>query len=145
MAHVRTQLRSAVVGAVNGVTALKGRVTAARPYARNLDVVPAAEVLLSQEDAERLDGDSIQRAMDVTVHIAAASGSPEDDLDKIAVEVEKAVVTSADVQNIASDIYPSTTDIELGDTSERRPALMTITFAAIVLTMDNDPETHIGG
>ncbi|MEL6219457.1 MAG: hypothetical protein AAFR79_13490 [Pseudomonadota bacterium] len=144
MAHVRQQLREAAIAALGNIAAFEGRVTALRAHARNIGDLPAAQVSVPIEENERLDTQALLRRLELQVMVLAASSAVEDDLDALAVSIETAITGSAAVQAVASDIYLSGAAVEIGDPGETKMAELTLSFATVVMTPDDDPETVEG-
>lgn len=145
MSHVRKQLRDAVIAAIKaGAPAFNNRVDKARGFMRNTDLLPCAEVSTPGEQAQGVTTDNmIARNIELVVTIsAAASDTVEDQCDALAVAVEKAVL-SPSVLDLAQEITPESMGFEISTEGEQRIGRMQLSWAVIIHTFENDPETAI--
>lgn len=145
MSHVRKQLRDAVIAALNSnVAALGNRAEGVRGFMRNLERLPAAEVSTpgEQVEGETMDG-VLARNIELVVTLYVAGDAVEDQCDALAVETEKAIYADADVMGMVSDITPESMSFEMQGEGEKRIARMEMSWAAVVQTLEDDPETAI--
>ncbi|MGR3495216.1 hypothetical protein [Citreimonas sp.] len=145
MSHVRKQLRDAVIAALNsGVAALNNRAEGVRGFMRNLDRLPAAEISTpgEQTEGETMDG-LLARNIELVVTLYVAGDSVEDQCDALAVQAEKAIYGDATVMGMVSELTPESMSFEMQGEGEKRIARMEMSWAAVVRTFENDPETAI--
>lgn len=145
MSHVRKQLRDAVIAAIKAsAPAFGGRVDKARGFMRNTDQMPFAEVSTPGEQAEGVTTDDmIARNIELVVTIGVSGADDaEDKCDALAVDVEKAVL-SPTVFDLAQEITPESMSFEISTEGETRIGRMQLSWAVIIHTFENDPETAI--
>lgn len=134
MAHLRKQIRDAAKAAIKvGVSAVADeRVTGPRFYTRNLDGLPAIEVLTpeSQEDTRTLDGVR-QGEVALLVSIFAAGDDVDDALDAIAEDVEAALSSDTTLRALLDQFLSSATRFVEGDGGESKPARLDIQFDCV--------------
>lgn len=150
MAHVRTQLRDAVIAALQTAGVAGGRVTKPRGYDYNDVGLPAVAVSTSGEEAGRetmggsMGGGVISRNIELAVLLVASGGiDMVDVLDTLAVQVEVAIASDATVGSIAHERFPTGMEIDFGEAGETRRAMMRLTFSCLVLTEEGAPETAL--
>ena len=144
MAHVRKQIRDAVVTAVTGLTTTGNNVSASRVYPVEQSKLPHILVYTTDE-AISLEGgtlDAPMRGLTVRISgIAEDNSTLDDTLDQIAAEVEAAI--GADVTqgglSISTDL--SETSIELQGESEKKVGIINLDYLIQYRTPFGDPET----
>lgn len=146
MAHVRTQLRNAVIAALKaGVPEVNNRCDRARGFDRNRAKLPAIEVSTPSETVEGVtQGDAVLvRNVELAVSIYASErADTEDYLDGLAAKCEIAMHGDAAIQALIHDAAPENMSFEVVP-GESRIGRMELTWAVIILTEDGDPETAI--
>lgn len=146
MSHVRTQLRNATIAALKaGVPAFGSRVEKVRGYRRTAGMLPSAEV---STPAEEVVGDSmdglLMREVELMIAIrVTGSDEVEDACDALAAAVETALFDDTDVMALVVDLTPASMDFEMEGDAETRVARMDLRWAAVVRTMQDDPETAL--
>lgn len=144
MAHVRKQLRDLVIaGLKTDVAALSNRVDNVRGFARNTDKLPCAEVSTPNEQSagSSMDG-LVTRNIELSVVIRVnGSGDVEDQCDALAVNIEKSVFRTA--LPMCKELTPESMGFEYEGEGETRVARMELSWSAIVLTFESDPETAV--
>lgn len=141
MAHVRADVRAAVVTALTGLTTTGARVLVDDQYP--LDDLPALVIKTSEENAgEAVDG-TRQRAITVSVECVSklVSGITAQ-LDQMALEVETALAGSITVTSrvLAVD-YLGTDEPQLDGGSDRGVGRMTVRFRITAFTAPASPGT----
>lgn len=145
MSHVRKQLRDAVIAAIKAdVPALSSRVDKVRGFLRNTGQLPVAEVSTPGEQVAGLTMDGVlERNVEMVVSLyVAGSDDVEDQCDALAVGVEKAVYGES-VMALVKSLVPESMSFEMQGEGEQRIARMDISWAAIMHTLEDDPETAI--
>jgi len=91
--HVRKQIRNAAKGALQGLGTTGDRVFVSRVYPLDTAQLPGLLIFTPAEDSGREDSPTdLMRDLTLQVHgIVRISGSLEDELDDIALEVEQAL------------------------------------------------------
>lgn len=150
MAHVRKQIRAAVLAALGGVNALGGRVyLASRITDPGAGGTPEARVLVSGEAAEPVTtGPKYNRdvAVGVSVWLAAegvAEGEElEDDLDDLGAAIEVALLTDAALRDLSwrRPVYGGS-EIDISTSEDRPVGRLDMSFTVSTVTAVNDPET----
>lgn len=146
MRHARTQVRSAVVAALEGAhlsSVLK--VYSGRIHAFSDGHLPALAVYCRGESirasatrATAGSGVRRERAIIVVVEGYAQVNSDLDDtLDVIGLEVEQALVPDRTLGGIAINFEPNGTELGVVEEAQRKTGLIRMTFTAIVHTLDN--------
>jgi hypothetical protein len=144
MAHVRKQLRDLVIaGLKTDVAAFANRVDNVRGYSRNTDKLPCAEVSTPNEQSSGVTIDGmITRNIELSVVIRVnGSGDVEDQCDALAVNIEKSVFRTA--LPMCKELTPESMGFEYEGEGETRVARMELSWSAIVLTFEADPETAV--
>lgn len=144
MAHVRKQLRDAVIEALKAdVPAFAGRVDGVRGYNSNVDRLPTAEVSTPNEQSAGVSMDGlVTRNIELSVVLKVnGNGEVENQCDALAVQVEKSVFNSA--LPLCKELTPESTGFEFVGEGETRVARMEISWSAIVQTFESDPETSV--
>lgn len=152
MAHVRKQLRDAVIARLGTVAAIAGAYPQSRASrAFQNDEFPVALVAVSEtasRDGKNPEGQrAIRRSLVVTVRLGIRDDdeNAEDVLDACAVETEKALAVSADlgVGSLAGWVYAGTTVIQPYAVSDGMLLAVQLSYTCDVLTLDVAPETNL--
>ncbi len=148
MAHIRKQIRDAVVTALTGLASTGSNVFPMRVRPVDDSKYPA---LLVYTLAERSQPGDMGHPRDLDrnplIAIEAITGGDtfDDDLDQIAVEVETAMANSAKLGGLVNDLFLESTDFTLApsvnEKSDKRVAVMALRYSALVMTPENNPET----
>lgn len=147
--HIRKQIRDAVVARlVAEVPSVQGRVFNARPFPPAPHESPCLQVYTPADNARQQEKGRVVRPQEreVTVLVIAyareKSDAPDDELDTIAVEVERAL---ADAKAVA----PMLTDIEFAGTQVAQDAESVIhgvtqsTFVATTFVPRGQPDNPL--
>jgi hypothetical protein len=145
MAHVRKQVRDAIVTAVTGLTTTGSNVFRSRVFPLETTKLPAICVFTK---SETVDFDtlhiprSIMRTLDVQVEAYVSGTSNYDDtLDTIAVEVEEALAADVTLGGVAKDLQTTAFEAEYIGDGEQTVAVGRFTVTVQYRTLENDVET----
>ena len=145
MPHARTQIRDAVLAAVSNLPTTRRNAFASRVHPMNDNELPCLLVFTREEAAERMSTmppRTFKRTLTVIVEgYVKLTSTYDDKLDKIAVEVEKAIYENPSLAGIVRDIFISNTAITLTGDAEKPVAVISMSFVAEYITRENDPET----
>lgn len=141
--HVKTQLRRAVAAAVTGLPTTGGRVFQARAWPLQENDMPCLLVHTSDEsiDTKATGPVRIQsrRVSVVVVAMAMHSDAVEDDLDRIAAEVEAAVFAATPVRALTKSLELTATDSALSAEASFVVGQIRLSFSAVVHAVEGDP------
>ncbi len=145
MAHARDQIRDAVLAAVTGLTTTKKNAFASRVHPMNDNEMPCLLVFTRSETSNPATFGTarrIERRLQVMVegYVKMAAGY-DDRLDKISTEIEKAIYNNTSLKALVEDIFLADTEIKLTGEAEKPVAVVSMNFAALYYTPENDPET----
>ena len=146
MSHVRKQLRDAVIAALkSGVPALSSRVDKVRGYSRNSDRLPSAQVSTPGEQTSGVTSDGVlDRNIELLITLyVSGPDDVEGQCDALSVNVEKSIYGDSTIMGMVKELAPESMSFEMQGEAEQRVARMEISWAAIVQTFENDPETAI--
>jgi hypothetical protein len=147
MAHVRDQVRDAVLAAVTGLTTTKKSAFASRVHPVSDTELPCILVFTRSESSVPITMGSPRRiARELVVMVEGyvkATDGYDDKLDKISKEVEAALYNNPSLQSLIRDIFLSDTEIKLAGDSEKPVAVISMSFTAKYHTAENDSETFI--
>ena len=147
MTHARDQIRDAVLAAVTGLTTTKKNAFASRVHPVNDNELPCVLVFTREETSEPItmaQPRTMQSTLTVMVegYVKLTTGY-DDKLDKISVEVIKAIYNSTSLRAVVRDIFLSNTAITLVGDVEKPVAVVSMSFQAEYQTKENDPETLV--
>lgn len=145
MTHVRQQLREAAIAAITAaVPEFGGRVDKARGYLRDAATLPCAEVTAPGEQIRGTTTDGLlERNIELLVKVYASGGAGvEDDCDALAVKIEKAMFGPT-IFALVQEITPESMAFEISTEGEARTGRLQMSWAAVVVTQETDPETAI--
>jgi len=145
MAHVRKQIRDAIVTAVTGLTSTGSNVFRSRVFPIETTKLPALCVYTKSEavDFDTLTiNRSIMRNLEVMIE-AYVSGTSnyDDDLDTIAVEVEEALSADVTLSGISKDLQVTAFEADYVGDGEQTVAIGRFTVGVVYRTAENDVET----
>lgn len=150
MAHVRTQLRNAVIARLKTVSSVAIACSRLR-LTRQVqgDEFPIAAVAVTEAGSPVGRGAPgqrpVRRDFSVRVQLATELAEGADDLlDAIAVDVEKALAdpSGLGVGSLTDWAYVGTGDID-GDAAEAGLAVIALNWRCAMTTLDSDPETNL--
>lgn len=147
MTHARDQIRDAVLAAVTGLTTTKKNAFASRVHPVNDTELPCVLVFTREESSEPITMTQ-PRTMRSTLTVMVEgyvklTSNYDDKLDKISVEVTKAIYNSTSLRAVVRDIFLSNTAITLIGDVEKPVAVVSMSFTAQYLTKENEPETLV--
>ncbi len=147
MSHARDKIRDAVLAAVANLATTKKNAFASRVHPVNDNELPCVLVFTRTETSAPITMHPprrFERALTVMVEGYVKMNTGYDDkLDKIAVEVEKAIYGNPSLNALIRDIFISDTEIKIIGEAEKPVAVVSMTFSAKYHTLENDPETLI--
>lgn len=147
MAHVRQQIRQAVVAALTGLPTTGTNVHAGRALPLGGDTKPPALVVYTwpdapiYEDAEMGDGECIV-SHNLTIQVEGYySGGTDDDLDNLAVEVETAMYVDETLGGLVQAMQLAGQDVARDGSGARIEGAIVMQFVVQYLAAEGDPET----
>ncbi|MGB1527723.1 MAG: hypothetical protein ACPHDJ_04070 [Candidatus Puniceispirillaceae bacterium] len=145
MAHVRKQIRDAVVTAVTGLTTTGSNVFRNRVFPLETSKLPGLCVFTKSES---VDFDtlhiprSIMRTLDLGVEAyVVATSNYDNTLDTIAVEVEEALAADVTLGGLSKDLQVTAFEAEFIGDGEQTVAVGRFTVLVQYRTLENDVET----
>lgn len=147
MAHVRKQIRDAVVTAVTGLSTTGSNVYRTRVYPIASGKLPGLAVYTNAETSTN-ETVTIPRTKSRTLEMVvecyvSGTANLDNTLDTIAVEVEEALTADVTLGGLAKDTQLTTTEIELVGEGESVAGLIRLTFEIMYSTLENDVETAV--
>lgn len=139
MSHVRTQIRDAVVTALE---ALDATVYASRVLPIEQPDLPALLVYTNTESIEAEDMGSLHRTIDLVVDCRAQGHDLEAELDPLIVGVEQ-TLNASDLDGLVITLLPTTVEVSMRTEGSQPVGSARITFQAIYRTAYADPEISI--
>jgi len=145
MAHVRKQIRDAVVTAVTGLTTTGSNVFRNRVFPLETSKLPGLCVFTKSES---VDFDtlhiprSIMRTLDLGVEAyVVATSNYDNTLDTIAVEVEEALAADVTLGGLSKDLQVTAFEADFIGDGEQTVAVGRFTVLVQYRTLENDVET----
>ena len=83
-----------------------------------------------------------QLTMQTEIYATATAETVDDELDRLAVEVEK-VMEATLLNDLAQNIMLSATTVEIDSDGEIPVGIMTLTWTVMYRTIEGDPETSV--
>ena len=144
MAHVRKQIRDRIASQLtSNVSLVSSRVYTSRVYPLTEANLPAITVYTGSENSSRLNmgvGD-LNRSLTVDVDLyVRATGTFDDDVDAIAVQVEEAIASDFTVNGLAKEAVLTGTDIQFSGDAEQPVGVAKLTFTVRYVTALTDVE-----
>lgn len=143
--HARKQIRDAVATAITSLTTTGANVYKSRVYPH--DTLPCLSVYtLNERVVQDLTvGSKQHRVMPLVIEARVKQNDTlDEELDKIAAEIETAITTNAPLLALLKGLELSTTDIELVGGEEEKPCgLMTLVFDVEYRVNETDPTVII--
>jgi hypothetical protein len=145
MSHVRTQIVSAAVVKLTGMTTTGSNVFAGRVYPIDVEELPCLCVRIDSETIETdADMNTQHRIILLVVDGHARAGEAVDEvLDDIAAEVETAMFTDQFLGGLTQGMDLISTEKEFSDNAEKETGTIHLTFQAHCLTRPGVPGTAI--
>ncbi len=147
MAHVRKQIRDAVITAVTGLTTTGSNVFRSRIYPLEQTKLPGLCVFTRSEVVEfdtLTISRSVSRVLDVIIEgYVSATSNYDDTLDQIAVEVEEALAADVTLGGLAKDTQVTAFEADFSGDGEQPVAVGRFTVTVQYRTAENDVETAV--
>lgn len=145
MAHVRKQIRDAIVTAVTGLTTTGSNVFRSRLYPLETTKLPGL-CIFTRSEAVEFDtltmSRSINRVLDVIIEgYVSATANYDNTLDQIAVEVEEALAADATLGGLAKDLQVTAFEADFSADGDQPVAVGRFTVTVQYRTAENDVET----
>lgn len=148
MAHVRKQIREAIVTRLTGLNTTASRVYESRVYPMGSAKLPGLIVYTKSEASEPDTLGQSSRGMmrQLTAVIEGymkGTANVDDTADQIALEVEESIATDPTFSGLSKDAFLSTTDVLFNADGEQVAAVVRLTFSIVYRTTAGDVETAI--
>lgn len=145
MAHVRKQIRDAIVTAVTGLTTTGSNVFRSRLYPLESSKLPGL-CIFTRSEAVEFDtltmSRSINRVLDVIIEgYVSATANYDNTLDQIAVEVEEALAADVTLGGLAKDLQVTAFEADFSADGDQPVAVGRFTVTVQYRTAENDVET----
>lgn len=145
MAHVRNQIRDAIITALTGLSTTGSNVFRSRIYPLESNKMPGLCVFSKSEDVtfDTLTRPrSINRVLEIGVEAyVKATSNYDNTLDTIAVEVEEAIASDVTFSGLAKDTQVTSFEADFSGEGEQPVAIGRFTVEVIYRTLENDVET----
>ena len=147
MAHVRADIRAALVSALTGLTTTGQNVYQARPHSIPSDDgrLPCLQIVTGDEDSEVDARGALLRTVSGRV-IARMVGTDTDiqnTMDQVASEVETALAADVTLGGLAMDMYLASSVPVYDDDGDQVTGVMSMDFTIRYRTSRADPETAL--
>lgn len=147
MAHVRKQIRDAIVTAVTGLTTTGANVFRSRIYPLEKTKLPCL-CIFTRSEAVEFDtltiSRSVSRNLEVMVEAYVKDTADYDNtLDTIAVEVEEALSADVTLGGLCKDLQVTAFEADFSGDGEQPVAVGRFTVAVNYRTAENDVETAV--
>lgn len=147
MAHVRTQIRQAIVTAVTGLPITGARVYVQRSRRMGQGEAPGLSVSMTEAEVIE-DRGTMGRTLelDLTVEIMAFAYGVDEalietQLDDIAADVEIAIAADTELGGVCEDIAPTAVVYQFENEQDKISGSLTMTYAAKYRHAYGQPET----
>jgi len=144
MAHVRKQIRDAVVTLLKAnVSLVSRRVFSSRVYALTTPDLPAVTVYTGSESSSlmTIGARTMSRELSLQVDLYVRFVDTFDDkVDAIAVQVEEAIANDFSIGGLAKSAVLTSTEIEYSGEAEQPIGIARLTFSIQYITTINDVE-----
>ena len=145
MAHVRQQIRAAIVTALTGLTTTGSNVFRSRIYPLESGKLPGL-CIFTRSEAVEFDtltiSRSINRVLEVTVEAyVSATANYDNTLDTIAVQVEEALAADVTLGGLSKDLQVTVFEADFAGDGEQPVAVGRFTVTVQYRTAERDVET----
>lgn len=145
MAHLRNQIRDAVVSRLTGLSTTGSNVFRSRIYPLENNKLPGL-CIFTKSEATTFDTltrpRSISRVLEIGVEAyVKATSNYDNTLDTIAVEVEEAIASDVTFSNLAKDTQVTSFEADFSGDGEQPVAIGRFTIEVNYRTLENDVET----
>jgi hypothetical protein len=145
MAHVRKQIRDAIVTATTGLTTTGSNVFRSRIYPLEQTKLPGLCIFTRSETVEfdtLTMARSINRVLDVMIEAyVSATTNYDNTLDQIAVEVEEALAADVTLGGLSKDLQVTAFEADFSGDGEQPVAIGRFTVTVQYRTSETDVET----
>jgi len=145
MAHVRKQIRDAIVTATTGLTTTGSNVFRSRIYPLEQTKLPGLCIFTRSETVEfdtLTMARSINRVLDVMIEAyVSATANYDNTLDQIAVEVEEALAADVTLGGLSKDLQVTAFEADFSGDGEQPVAIGRFTVTVQYRTSETDVET----
>ena len=145
MAHVRKQIRDRVASQLTtAVTLVSSRVYTTRVHPLNEDLLPAISVYTGNEVSDRynIGVTDVTRNLSLEIDIyVRETGTFDDDVDAIAVQVEEAMANDFTINGLVKSSVLTSTAIQFDGEADQILGVAKLTYAVKYVTAINDVET----
>lgn len=147
MAHVRKQIRDAIVAATTGLSITGSNVFRSRIYPIEQTKLPGL-CIFTKSEAVEFDtltmSRSVNRVLDVTIEAyVSATINYDNTLDEIAVEVEEALAADPTLGSLAKDTQVTAFEADFSGDGEQPVAIGRFTVTVQYRTSETDVETAV--
>lgn len=147
MAHVRKQIRDAIVAATTGLSITGSNVFRSRIYPIEQTKLPGL-CIFTKSEAVEFDtltmSRSVNRVLDVTIEAyVSATANYDNTLDEIAVEVEEALAADPTLGSLAKDTQVTAFEADFSGDGEQPVAIGRFTVTVQYRTSETDVETAV--
>lgn len=144
MAHVRTQIRNAVIAKLTGLATTGSRIYKSRMYPMDEAAMPGICVYTTQEKvSDDAPVGASKRTLDVYVDAYVSGSSSDDVLDRIDAEVETALFADYSLGGITRGIALSSVAIMYPQDTAKPFGVMRMIYQAEYVTQDGDPDNAL--
>jgi hypothetical protein len=145
--HVRKQIRDNIATVLTGLATTGTRVYKTRVYPLAAGKLPGLCIYTQSETSENSTltrPRTKRRELDVVIEGYALKNSAlDDELDKIAVEVEEALNIDVTRANKAKDTELISTEIDQAGEGETQAGIVRMTFRVVYFTLENNAKTPV--
>jgi len=145
MAHVRKQIRDAIVTALTGLTTTGSNVFRSRIYPLETGKLPGLCIFTRSESVEfdtLTISRSVMRELEVTVEgYVRGTANYDNTLDTIAVEVEEALAADVTLGGLSKDLQVTNFEADFAGDGDQPVAVGRFTVLVQYRTAENDVET----
>lgn len=146
MAHIRTQIRAAIVALFSAdVPGTFKRVEAERVHPiDDGSMMPCLDVTFAGErvDSRSSRGEANMRGMEFAIGVSARGSGLQDRLDVLALKVEQRMAADQTLGGLVMHIVLTATEQVLSGEAEKRTGRQVLTYQCMVATSAADPETR---
>lgn len=146
MTHIRTQVRTAAVSALTGLTITGSRVYSGRPYPLQATERPGlvVEVLAEGVEISAMGADpKLLRTIQLTVIGYTEDVAIENALDAIGAEVEAALGANPTLGGVALDTTLASVDIDVDSEGTKRQGEIRMVFVVMTRTTRAVPTVYV--
>lgn len=143
MAHMRKQIRDALVTTLTGLSTTGANVFRSRVYPLPKSKMPGLFIYTNKESSTRVSmGSRYERTVTINIEaLVLATADYDDTLDQISKEIEVALHANLDLGGLVEDLRIVSFESEFSDQGEAPLARGTIEVEVDYDTENGDPET----